>query len=156
MQNPHLQPQVPASAPPTRPTSSNRALIAVIWILTLVGAFFIGREELRWELRRTIRDAFSNAFEPDQPGANPFSPLGDDAPERQILSKFDWAELERGIHSDPGEFTRGFWLSAYEHDSEYHHQLVTLLKDNQPEVILAELSRLAELMVSAESPSGPT
>ncbi len=44
---------------------------------------------------------------------------GDVAPNNLLLSQFDWAELERAVHGDSGEFIRGVFLSAYEKDSQY-------------------------------------
>ena len=75
---------------------------------------------------------------------------GAHTPRKVPLSKLDWAELERGVHGDPGEFIGGVCLAASEQDSQYHHQLASLFRDKDPEVILAELSRLAESMAVAE------
>ncbi|MCZ6488937.1 MAG: hypothetical protein O7A06_00205 [Acidobacteria bacterium] len=75
---------------------------------------------------------------------------GAHTPRKVPLSKLDWAELERGVHGDPGEFIGGVCLAASEQDSQYHHQLASLFRDKDPDVILAELSRLAESMAVAE------
>ena len=87
------------------------------------------------------------------PPATPPDPQtrpGDDSPEEPLLSKLDWAELEKGVHGDPGEFIGGVLLSASVQDSQYHRQLARLFQNNEPDVILADLSRLAESMAVAE------
>ena len=47
-------------------------------------------------------------------------------------------------------FIGGVWLSASVQDSQYHRQLARLFQNNEPDVILANLSRLAESMAVAE------
>ena len=60
------------------------------------------------------------------------------------LSRVDWAALETGVHGDPGEFIQSVFITAYEKDSLYHHQLSRLFQDNEPDAIIGEMSRLAE------------
>jgi len=81
MQTPYQQQPVPPPHP-----KSNKAIIAVIWVLTVVGAFFGGREFLRWELRRTLEDAFSGLATNDTP--LPFSePADNDGIEEQPVAR---------------------------------------------------------------------
>ena len=68
----------------------------------------------------------------------------DDTTDKPHISYVDWAELETGVHGDPGEFVHGVYLSAYEEHSPYHHLLARLFQDYEPDAILGELARLAE------------
>lgn len=70
-----------------------------------------------------------------------------------LLSRVDWAELETGVHGDPGEFMQGVYISAFGEASEYHQQLARLFCDYEPEGIMGELSRLVEAM-TVESGKG--
>ena len=66
-----------------------------------------------------------------------------------LLSQIDWAEVERGVHGDPGEFIQQASDSALDGQDGTHQALARLFHDLEPPEILDALTQAVESMAVA-------
>ena len=89
--------------------------------------------------------------EPSPPEPPKAKPEAAKEPDRELdwvslLSQLDWAEVERGVHGDPGEFIQRAYDSALDGQDGTHQALARLFHDLEPPAILDAFTRAVESM----------
>ena len=87
--------------------------------------------------------------EPSPPEPPKAKPEAAKEPDRELdwvslLSQLDWAEVERGVHGDPGEFIQRAYDSALDGQDGTHEALARLFHDLEPPAILDALTQAVE------------